>query len=293
MERKSLRRTLRFPFISPTGGIRGSASMAGPDQYGSGPRVTGTPTVNPLDPVASTFTQVGQSLVVPYSRNLRSIGIASDSAFDCCDLSIGGRPDDSNRWRISYGNPLVGDFSDMDGNDIFIVSLPTSVPLLDVGSGPSAAAFDVSPFSPTSPAGTFVGFPLRLELWYGELPPVRSPYRSPLRAYFRMQPTATVPMDMTICVSGRRKIALHAFATTATATIQVDGLMMIKSEVAGSPDTALLEPIVAAVAMAAGSTVYSLLLPTGAVTYDYIRVHLTDTATSANSHQFWLNAYDY
>jgi len=125
--------------------------------------------------------------VVKRGAPVRAIAIAADSPISECDLWLGD-VSKGNRYRLSPGRPLVGDISSLDHLN---VTLPRTVPNPwdDLANADTVANWSVSniPWGASSqvltPAGpeprVDTAWPLRLELYRGELPPVIFRERAP------------------------------------------------------------------------------------------------------------------
>jgi hypothetical protein len=217
------RRVLRFPYWDHARAYVTAAGIPGPAVDG-GIRLASADLA-----LAATFLNTSdesrQILPIPPSGGIvRAIGIAADSAIACCDIAFAGRDGELERHRISPGNPAFVGCSDVI--DFIGVSIPWSIPRMVFGSFTEAdptmtAAHDfVDAFN--EPGDPVAGFPLRLELWRGDLLPMRTFRRAPYCAHFlaAMGGITSQVRDFLICVDGRRRIDVHVrseMAATVTA----------------------------------------------------------------------------
>jgi hypothetical protein len=137
---------------------------------------------------------------------VNAIAIAPDSAIACCDIALHGEGGEIRRHRISPGNPLVGTYD----ADFAIVSIPEALPQIPGATDRQAVYWDTVLFSPsTDPAQSIVGFPLRLEMWRGDVVPLRTHRRAPYLGHMvgRIRTTdAPATRKFYICTDGRRRI---------------------------------------------------------------------------------------
>jgi hypothetical protein len=128
--------------------------------------------------------------VIKHSGPVRGIAIAADSPIACCDLWLGDAVT-QNRYRISPGRPWIGDISALDR---VLVTVPQAIPnpwdgndnaetvanfLLGSVMWGASGTFP-TPVGPSPRVDT--SWPLRLELYRGELPPITFAKRSPMFA---------------------------------------------------------------------------------------------------------------
>ncbi len=128
--------------------------------------------------------------VVKKSGPVRAVAIAADSPIACCDLWFGDATV-QNRFRISPGRPFIGDISALDR---LLVTVPQAIPnpwdatdngetvanfLLGSVFWGSSGVFP-TPAGPSPRVDT--SWPLRLELYRGELLPLVFERRSPVYA---------------------------------------------------------------------------------------------------------------
>jgi hypothetical protein len=210
---------LRFPFIAPDGFLS-AFSIPGPASQAPNVRIDniGSPsTAIAPDPLflAATVDVGAQKLNIP-AGGLTGIGLAGDSAIHEFDVSLGGLHADNDRYRIDIGNPLLGIPTDQP-RDFVTISLPNPVPTM----------FAVSPFLwvhdaiiiPYQGANSVWALPLRLELYYGGLKPVRQMVRPPLHVSARFTLQAASNAFLQIYVAGRSKLSVQTIGGTATGTI--------------------------------------------------------------------------
>lgn len=302
IENKVVKRVLPFPFLSETGGIRACAT-AGGETFGSGPALTSPNTpFTPLDTTASQLSSALQRLVIPDHHGLRAIGISPDSLIDQCDIYVFGRTGDIDRVRISPGNPLVGDLG-RDNTDFFMVGLPYSLPPVQTNQGPpnKVAVWDSTAL--TSGTGiTFGTSPLRLELWYGDILPIRDRIRTPLTAFWKTRffsATGADTLEMWVCTAGRRRVYLDIVAANATATITVQGIVMQKSEVGVNSDLANTKQILPATVfngvqryVLAGAESAAGSAAVGSGQWPMMRFIISDNPATNPIHSFQLWGFD-
>lgn len=142
------------------------------------------------------------------NTRVRAIGIAPDSPICEADIVLGGQAGEFARHRISPGNPclVVGDY------DFAQVSIPDSIPcfdgeavdsiywdaIRDIGAGQVIGAFNM-----------IVGWPLRLELWQGDVLPVRTHLRAAHIAHAVCNmTTGDDTRKLYVCTSGRRHVSV-------------------------------------------------------------------------------------
>jgi hypothetical protein len=147
------------------------------------------------------------------------IGIDPESSIASCHLLLGGRSTDPKRVHLSAGNPLIGAIEE----DFALVTIPNSLPA--VNSPLSADNVAVHDFVNN---GTTIGWPLRLELGYGDIHPIRANERAPLFAHFIGTPTASTFRTFYVCVDGRRRIDVIANTEIATTTLRCYSLETFK-----------------------------------------------------------------
>jgi hypothetical protein len=152
-------------------------------------------------------------------RRCRGISIAPDSAIAECDISLGGEPGETSRFRVSPGNPLLG----IGDSDFAQVTIPDSIPTLD-GADNTVVYWDADRTvnaGDTMDFDTVPAWPLRLELWYDDVLPIRSHRRAALVAHAVFLCTPEVPAGpdddpplvpesteraLVVCTNGRRRV---------------------------------------------------------------------------------------
>ncbi len=215
------RKTLRWGNVGkfPTIGTVGRAmSIPGPSALGNGmcPPADATALAAYLAAAATGYGNQVLPLPRKHGASPIAVSIAPDSAIYACDLSLGGSDGESQRHRISPGNPLLLGCS---APDSVTVSLPTGIPVMTQPAG--WALWDTQGISVGG--STLYGFPLRLEVWYGDtiemLP--RSPQRAPYyaRGFFNL--VTSESRYFVVCVDGRRRIdiSLYSFSGAGVTTV--------------------------------------------------------------------------
>jgi hypothetical protein len=154
---------------------------------------------------------------------ISAICIAPDSAIHTCDIALVGLDGELERHRVSPGNPLVGIPA---GAGFALVSIPNSIPLFtDTGAGvlhwDSAKMVDGS-------GGHVVGFPLRLEVWHGNLPPMRGPYRAGYFAHMLFAIASGASRSLRVCVDGRSRVDVVTNSSAGTSTISMQASEALK-----------------------------------------------------------------
>lgn len=226
--------TLAFPGLS-SGGTFHRSGIPGPEALAG--FVTSVNDETALAAYQITNPKLVASRVVfpKVSRHqLRYIGIAPDSAIHSADVALLGRGDDLNRFRVSPGNPIIG-CKDVDSA---LVTIP--VPLIGIALPlANQAAHDYV----NAPGTTASGWPLRLELGYGEIIPIRSPKRAVYSARFIFSPGVGQSRDMYICTDGRTRVDVEVVTSALTTTLTA--FSVVSTKVSGSPqgDTGTLVPL--------------------------------------------------
>lgn len=175
---------------------------------------------------------------------VRGIGIAPDSAIHTCDIAIVGKDGDTQRHRISPGNPLLGTIYE---NDFAYVSLPNSIPGLTYNPVNNLSIFADASDVINVDGVQYVGWPLRLEVFRGDVLPVRSPYRAAYKAHCLAHLDLIAETDVRylyFCVDGRRRIDVIAIGNSSQAvTITADSIEA-KLGIATLLDLDLVTPLV-------------------------------------------------
>jgi len=285
------KRTVVFPF--QRNGFHACA-VPGPAAFGSGIRISAATRKNPADSTASTFEDASQQLVIPSGRVLRGVGIDPYSPLDTCDIWVGGNQGDNKRFRLSPGNPMLGEFP---SDEQFVVSLPFSLPNVEVDSPGGVAVWDGANYTIGSqPNAAWVGLPLRLELYYGDIVPLRAPYRAPLSAFSKFDIAASGVVDWYVCTQGRRRVTVDVIAQTSTLVCDIKGVAMQKSETATTNDIAFFSTSIAGTGATTGIVNRFDVVNTSALNpWDFIRIRMSETVGGGTTvpHNVWVHGYDW
>lgn len=216
---QTIKTILRYPFIAADGFVS-SYAIPGPATGGRNVLINNIGGANYASPdsqyLAATADLGSQKLPFPRS-GLTGIGIAPDSAIHEADISFSGTgANDYQRHRIGIGNPLLGIATNLD---FAMVSLPNSIPSIAGPPGSNFFAWDAVPVNIGLSGSTYWGFPLRLELFYEGLRPVRQMIRPSLHASFRFTLAAATSGFAYVYLGGRTKLSLQTIGGTATANI--------------------------------------------------------------------------
>jgi hypothetical protein len=241
-----VKQILRWPFLLPDGTVS-NRPLPGPLAEGGGSfiNVAAGPvtTVTTPDPLpAAGGSQAGnllQKLALPRTCGLRGIGISPDSAIAACDLWTGINQSESQRYRLSPGNPYIGGLEDAES---IYVSVPIGIPLI-----PTADQL----FAPDSVTILSLGvkicsWPLRLDLLYDDAPlsMLRVDRRAPISARCRFRLAAATSGFMYVCVDGRRHVAIEVSANTATASLRVSAVSSIYANSLAIDNSDVPQPLV-------------------------------------------------
>jgi hypothetical protein len=153
---------------------------------------------------------------------VRAICIAPDSAIHTCDIALHGNGGELSRHRISPGNPLLS-AADHEA-DYALVTIINSIPQITLGSRAAGAAeaFDRTIMGQNDNEDV-IAFPLRLEVWRGALPPMRTHQRAGYagNAVGRFADGTTetdVPRTFYFCTDGRRRIGVTSMIPNGVGT---------------------------------------------------------------------------
>lgn len=288
--------TVRFPFNNGNDSNVVDEFIPGPaTSLGGALTNTSTGVWTLPDPLfTSSFDVISQRFPVASPELLTAISIAPDSPIHSADIGLSGRDyDNDGRTRISPGNPLFRDFSDVS---FLQISVPVCLPVIDSRVTADRFAWDASPFSSGNVGASLWQWPLRLELWYG-LSPVRAAQRSSYHASARVTLGAGSSRSMYVLLDGRRRVAADISATTATATLAAFGVVGIHST--DRVDSSTPEIQLFSTALAAGGNRIPLTPKiAGAVTdemtpWTLVRFQLSDTTgTGGSPHELDIHAWD-
>jgi hypothetical protein len=283
-----VKRIFRFPFTQTDSTVI-AAALPGPVESIQQALITGTGYFNPDNVINSLLDQVPQRVAIPKLYNncpLSGISIAPDSAVFDCDLAVAGVESNSTKHRISPGNPYIGNLDDFD---VASISLNRSFPII-VTSGTSFA-WDAVPTQSPLFGGGFWGWPLKLNLWYGQMP-IAARKRASYDARLRVTLAAGETAKFFMCVDGRSKISVDWNMSTATGTFTAFHTYAGITSAAPTRDISVNQNIAGPTALAAGSSRTTLLTSTG-VPFTLLQIQLTDSAgTGANFHQVNVNCFD-
>lgn len=228
-----LRREIPIPSLGTSGSLNETGQ---PGQVGSGAgyetRMSTSETFTRGDgPNAQTGDSWLHRVNVPKSHldlPLVGIGISPDSHIHSCGISL---PETLNEGRtISPGNPLLIEhqpashtFDAFTRVDVRAVSPPDGL----VSGWEAVLTPDQSNIS-------VLGFPLRLELYYGVIPP-RSQHRAPLHASWLVTTAPNKTATFVVCVDGRRRIEIEMLGKTA-GTLNTFSLRALRTEASGTAE---------------------------------------------------------
>jgi hypothetical protein len=226
------KQTLAFPIRNPNGTYV-EAAIPGPVSrsnavFASADAATFATYVQ-ADAMASAI-----KLDIPRYKGQRCdyIGIAADSAIHSADIFLGGDSAESRRVRISPGNPLIGL---IDDTDWCLISVPISFPAFS--KDPASVGHDTVGSVNASGNETFL-WPLRLELGYGGIIPVRSPKRAAYAGHFLANQAAADTRSFYICVDGRTRVDVFVKTTAGTSTLSAWNMENFKVSGAADRDAA-------------------------------------------------------
>lgn len=157
--------------------------------------------------------------IPPTGGAVRAIGIDPESAIACCDISFAGSNGEIDRRRITPGNPAF--LGCADRVDFVDVTIPWSLPIMLASVVPSGAgkvaAHDTVDILDESSGLVAPGWPLRLELWRGEILPMRTHRRAPMLAHFAAVLVGAADVrDYLVCVDGRRRVDVYVYVRTGS-----------------------------------------------------------------------------
>jgi hypothetical protein len=297
-----VKRTVRFPFSHtiPGGGSTvfpiAAAIPATAEPYSTNVLVRSN--ANPYylyDPDNATIPITGDLLSnrlnIPRNSGLRGIGIAPDSLIHTADLAIGGKHTEDGTFRISPGNPYIGSLDEYDFVD---VTLPISLPSLAATNSTAATdgfAWDALPGN--SGAGEIWQWPLRLELWYGDNPPIRQPFRAPMHATARViLAAAAASRRILFCVDGRRTASIDILPATSTLSYTVEQVVPAKA-LGGLNDTFNRRVITGPTsAGTVGVPFHVDVFPMTATPISILSILLSDSVGAATPSQLDFHAWD-
>lgn len=155
-----------------------------------------------------------------------AVAIAPDSVIQCCDIRLMGVAGEVGRHRVSPGNPLLG-----VGDAIYAtVTIPNGIPFFLVTD--AHIFFNAMQFAAGNselPNARAVGWPLRLELWRGMLPPLRQNIRAPMFAHGILRhANGTDNRTVIACVDGRRRIDIIVYPEGHNVIISAESLHSVK-----------------------------------------------------------------
>jgi hypothetical protein len=230
--------TLRWPYLNNTArnsGVVSAAvlsSVAIPGPIADGPVVTATVD----DDLAIGWNADGSARLAPETvaqkielkrqgqGPIRAIAIAPDSAIKSCDIWLAGDGGEFQKHRCSPGNPVLAAVN--DAQDYALVSALAAIPGINanpIGAGTSKG-FDATIPGSDSDDNPIMAFPLRLEIWHGEIPPLRAVERSEYCGeaigsftYDDAEPVKPTTRLYYVCTDGRHRlgITLACFAIGA------------------------------------------------------------------------------
>ncbi len=181
-----------------------------------------------------------RKITLPKVRGMQLsyLGIAPDSAIHSADIALQGEGGAFLRGRISPGNPLLG----CQDADWALVSVPNSLVGVPASSN-SIVGHDIVGFRNAGASLDFGGWPLRLELGYGSILPVRSPERAVYVGHFLGTPASGQSRTFRICVDGRRRIDVACNSSGGTSTLTAFALESFKTQNAPLIDTSTAFPL--------------------------------------------------
>lgn len=253
---KMRRAVIRFGGNPPTGSQQGyvNSGIPGPVDANGGLILDGTgsgggwededlnqPTNSDFNTISQTWSKLAlDAQSYGAGQAITAIAIAPDSAVHSCDLWFGGSPADTQRHRLSPGNPLIMDMSDFRecyvtpvrslGRDDTSQAAQTTAGLAtwllnhlvwDSGDKGQTRQGTDGPF--TVPA---YSWPLRLELYFDGAKPVRSTQRATYSAVTEWilngrgagqtgSSANSEEASLTVCVDGRSRFDVLAWMPQA------------------------------------------------------------------------------
>lgn len=251
----SRRHTIFFPNASPKGvgvacGLPGQFKNAGVQLLREGDEENAKYRPRTSDSVVDPeFARSGVNIGL--GTKIVAISIAPDSHIPSCDLWFGGGTDDADRVQVSAGNPWLG-FLDVTDTKLAI-SIPVGIPAIErltpgnpgyVGS----SAWDSSDVVVKNSEGDEThayGFPLRLEIWYSDLPIETLP-RAESRSEMCGHHVVSIAGDLLeeanlyYCTAGRRRIDVHVYTDGDPVNVKIYAVEGMKQ---ADPDGAIDTPV--------------------------------------------------
>jgi hypothetical protein len=228
MSRASVeKRTIYFPILND-GNIEACA-IPGPDAENCAVACEIDATYRANELVLADVSVAKFKILIPQKHHtqgpVRAIGIAPDSLIHTCDVSILGKGGEMDRQRCSPGNPVLVS-SDAEADFALIAILSSIPPLTDNGSAKDATGIDASVIGQIDEANVF-GYPLRLEIWRGDIPPMRVHTRAAMVAegcgeiVFEDNDWAnTSARTFYLCTDGRKSMSIQIEATQGQCSIE-------------------------------------------------------------------------
>lgn len=172
-------------------------------------------------PVFAEFEKGAHQVNLPRraGRPPAAVTVASDSPIHTCDIWIAGQGQEPSRFRVSPGIPLY--LPQTDGHDFVYVTIPIGMPLINAGATP--ILWDAQKVVHTAAGFSVWTLPLKLNVWYGTLPPHASDFRSPYVAKMDAVLGAGESAFMYVCLDGRKSCSVHTLTSSAGLTLTVNG----------------------------------------------------------------------
>lgn len=275
-----IRRTLTFPGRSPVADQIVACAIPGPSWVGGvgyAPADVATFEPAPDAIVAQRWDKSVRRIELPVNGCLPSaIALAPDSPIAEFDIAFRGDGGEMERHRVSAGNPFVGV---PEGADFAQVSIPDSIPVLDATASTAIYWDGVNlPNEDGESPARVIGWPLRMEMWFGDVPPIRSHLRAAHIAHAIMS-TAETTRLLYVCVSGRKRVSV--IATAATGTISCFAIGGIKDTNHPTIDTAheIQLPLNPAGDLTLSLTATPRIIEMNAVSRPLLKVNVTATGT--------------
>lgn len=290
---------LRWPFSNPQASV---VYTDGSPNQGTNSVQTAATSFSISDPAGAKWEQIAQSVHVARPKDhgpLMGISIAPDSPIGQCDIMLapGGNADLASMRRVSVGNPYVGQ---IDVNTV-LVGLPIAMPQIGGAQTTGNVLWDGSLILiPALSASPLWQYPLKLQLWYGQVPIVTAK-RAPLHARTIMSIPAANTTSLYVITDGRRRTVIDVFTNGANRSINIFEMNATKL-LGGAPFVDLVIPLsISGVIAIPVGTLKRLTLVDSIVSggpnfqggpWPLIRVDIIDTVGSANLVQLDVWSYD-
>lgn len=202
---------------------------------------------------------------------LTGISLAPDSPISDCDIWLADVTSDIKRFRISNGNPFVGDVSDQSN---LFVSLPYCPPAPAVTA--TVNMWDGSAVQDAT-SGKVFSSPLRLEFWYGDQPPpMRQTARPIYSARVRINYVAPGNGSLYVLTQGRSRVQATVVTGDVLSTLAIQGIVT-EADIPGGNFVDVIQVKQISAAAAAGNPVTNFNVNNTAPHYSMMRFDYAST----------------